>query len=211
MSSLRIPETRQSVPQLPRPSLPERRTRTLIWDVERGPTASLHFGVWKVDIRRPAVLEEPRIFCWSWSWLDEDAIHFMHEGQPNFFEKMHGALDEADRVVSFNGIRADTRWAHNEFVTRGLGEPSPCKQIDLFRIAKRKFDFMWKGLDDIARELGLSRKMDKGGWGGFFELWKAYTSGDEKERRKALSVFRQYSIQDTLVTKEVFHALEQWI
>ena len=192
---------------LPPEPAKQRPLRTLIWDVERNPALSWHFKRWQVDIRRFATTIPERVFCYGWSWLGETAIDFdydMHyDDRRAYVEKLWNLLNEADRIITFNGITADNRWTNNEFLEYGLG-PVEYQNIDLFRIAKRRFDLPFKSLDFLAEYVGVARK---GHVSEYFTTWQRYLEGD----RAAVTEFQQYSMQDILVTREVYNKLEPWV
>ena len=71
------------------------------------------------------------------------------------------------------------------------------------RIVKQRFAFPSNKLDYVARELGVGRKVDTGG----FDLWRGVMAGDEKAWRK----MRQYQKQDVVLLENLFEILKPWI
>src|SRR5690606_1184190 len=84
----------------------------------------------------------------------------------------------------------------------GYPPPTPWKDIDLLRIARRRFRFTSNKLQNLCYELGLPLKVETGG----FDLWKRCADGDPV----AWKEMRTYNIQDVIVTEQLMDRMRPW-
>jgi hypothetical protein len=96
-------------------------------------------------------------------------------------------LDQADVVVSYNGVGFDIPWLNGEFMREGMTPPSPFKNVDLYRVFKRNARFISHKLDYVAGALLGQQKHPTGG----HQLWVDCMEGDEKARKKMAAYCRQ--------------------
>ena len=109
------------------------------------------------------------------------------------------ALNEADIVVGYNHKGFDNKHAMREFITHGLGPPSPWLDVDLLKENRRLFKFASNRLGYVTEELDLPTKLDTGGQG----LWLRVLDGDEAAWRK----FKAYNVQDVRATEALAEML----
>lgn len=180
--------------------------RLLAWDLENSPMLSWHWGRWNQNIRPEQTVQESRVLCFGAKWLDTGKYVFRSEyddGRKVMLETIHDLLDEADGVVSWNGQRFDTRKINREFFLEGMTPPSPYVEVDLMRVAKRRFEFSSNKLDSVARELGVGQKVVHEG----FTLWPKVMAGDKEARR----VFKKYQKQDVELLVKMYDLFRPWI
>ena len=116
---------------------------------------------------------------------------------------VHALLDEADVLVTFNGISFDLPVLNKELLLHGMAPPSPCKHVDLLRVVRKQFRFASNKMDHVVQQLGLGKKEDHEGFG----LWVKCMNGDPA----AWKVMRKYNIQDTVLTEKLYDRLLPWI
>lgn len=142
---------------------------------------------------------QPSTLTASWSWLGERGVTFAAgwegEGEHNHvFEdgpNCQACLEHisrvtwdlynaADIVVTFNGKKSDGQWASGDWQRVGLPACRPWKDVDLYPVARRTFNYPSASLDWLCRELGVPGKR------GHYDAdgaERAYM-GDEKERKR---------------------------
>lgn len=179
-------------------------------DIETAPLKGYFWRVWKENIAPSQLLDEWYILTWAGKWLDEDEVYYDsvhlhgdHTDDGPILDSIHNFLDAADIIVAHNGDRFDIPKINARFLQGGYIPPSPYKQIDTFKVAKRQFAFTSNRLDAIARYLGLGEKLSTGG----FELWKRCLDGDEE----AFETMVEYNIQDVYLLEEVYKRMRPWI
>jgi predicted RNA-binding Zn-ribbon protein involved in translation (DUF1610 family) len=112
-------------------------------------------------------------------------------------------LNEADIVVTYNGKKFDVPTLNKEFLESGLGPPSPYKQVDLYRVARREFRFASNKMDHLAKQLGIRTKVRHGG----FRLWVQCMEGDPK----AWTKMERYNKRDVLILDKLYDRMLPWI
>lgn len=186
--------------------------KVLIYDIETAPNLGFIWGKYEQN-----VIEYDRewyILCFAYKWLGERTVHAV--GLPDFktYKKdpeddrelvaaLYKLFDEADVVIAHNGDSFDQKKAHARFVYHNMTPPSPYKQIDTKKVAKRYFNFNSNKLDDLGEHLKLGRKVDTGG----FALWKGCMNGDKKAWNKML----KYNKQDVALLEKVYLRMRPWI
>jgi len=117
--------------------------------------------------------------------------------------KIHKLLDEADVVVHYYGSRFDIPTLNKEFILNELGPPSPYKQVDLLKVARKQFKFTSNKLDYISQQLGLGQKVKHAG----FQLWVRCMERDPD----AWAQMEAYNKHDVVLLEAVYNRLLPWI
>lgn len=176
----------------------------LFWDTEFTPNEGFFWGLWDQNIAPSFINETQRMLCYGTKWYGKKTeVVDERVGRKEMLTSLRDRLLEADLVVSWNGAKYDTRMANREFIREGLTPPAPYKEVDLMRIVKQRFAFASNKLDFVAKELGVGRKVDTGG----FDLWRGVMAGDEKAWNK----MRRYQKQDVELLEKLFELLKPWI
>ena len=141
----------------------------------------------------------------SMAWKEHGARRVEWTGRPDFprnekhlIKRLWRVVDESDVIIHQNGDRFDLPKLRAKFVQHGLPPTSPFKSIDTKKIAKSNFDFYSNGLDDMADELGIVRKLQHSG----FELWERCMRGfviPGAIDHAAWSEMRRYNKRDVVV------------
>lgn len=178
--------------------------RILFWDTELTPMSVYSWSLWPNHIPIGMIQETQRVMCWGARWYDKKTVAVADErsGRKEMLQGIWDLLNEADFVVSWNGQSFDTKHINREFIEHGMTPPSPYREIDLMRVAKKNFKFASNKLDHVAQELGLGAKVQTD-----FNLWKQCMAGDEKAWRKML----RYQRQDVNLLVALFEVLKPWI
>lgn len=178
--------------------------KILTLDIETSPTLAFVWRLFKENISLDQIVEPTRMITYAAKWLGEDYVYYGHYKDEDFVEVIHGLLDEADAVVSYNGVQFDMKHLNREFIQAGLTPPSPCANIDLLNVVKKNFRFVSNKLDHVASELLGHRKIDTGG----FKLWRQCILDDDP---KAWAKMQEYNIADTVLTEQLYLKLRGWI
>lgn len=183
--------------------------KILMWDTELSPMKVYTWSLYPDYLSIDKIIEPQRIICFGYRWYGTKSTHVIDEraGHRAMIDEMHAVLDEADFLVSWNGQSFDTRHAQREFTQYGITPPSPRKEIDLMRVAKKNFKFASNKLDHIAQELGLGQKADTGG----FQLWRDILEGDEVVAAKAWRTMIKYQKQDVDLLIKLYEHFRPWV
>lgn len=181
--------------------------KILIVDVETSPKKAYIWRMWKENISPSQLIDDWFMLSWSAKWLGSDIVHgeglsaqeAMLQDDRRILSKLWNMLDEADVIIAHNGDKFDVPVMNTRFLFNNLLPPSPYKQIDTLRVAKRKFNFSSNRLDYLGEFLGVGRKIDTGG----FELWSRCLDGDHD----ALEAMLTYNKQDVILLEKVYNKL----
>ncbi|CAB4182994.1 Ribonuclease H-like domain containing protein [uncultured Caudovirales phage] len=186
--------------------------KILLYDIETSPIISYNWGIW--DQNAIEVIEDWQILCFAYKWLGDDGVTVV--GQDDFrsytpgvnndfmvVAKLWQLFDEADVVIAHNGDSFDQKKAQARMMAHDLTPPSPYKQLDTKKIAKRYAAFTSNKLSDLAKKFGIALKDDPGG----FATWKGCMAGDAPSWAK----MKEYNRQDVVVLEELYLKLRPWI
>jgi len=179
-------------------------SKILIIDIERLPGLA---RVWDPRTRYIAprnFVEWPRLLCWAARWYGEKKPMFAAEwkNRERMISDVWSLYDEADIVVTFNGVRFDNKHLKSEWIEAGLRPPRPWKNVDLFQVVKQ-FGFESKSLDSVTRRLGRPGKQLH------YDMDMAFAAANgDKEAQRTL---REYNIGDIELTEWLYDRLRGWI
>src|ERR1700747_3804538 len=180
--------------------------RILTWDIENSPMLAYTWGMLDVSIGTEMVVKPMETMCFAAQWYGDKQTLFystFHDGRTNMIQAAHDLLNEADGVVSWNGIKHDSPHLHREFLQAGMMPPAPYQDIDLLTTSRKRFKFESNKLDYVAQRLGIGKKVEHEG----FPLWIKCMEGDEQ----AWARMRKYNIQDVKLTSLIYDQFRPWI
>ena len=186
-------------------------TRILAWDIETSPLICYTWQTYQTDVIE--VIEDFQILTVAWQWVGEKKVHCV--GQDDFkgykpgvnddtevVKKIHELLCEADAEVAHHGDAFDVKKAQARMMIRGLEPPTPYRQIDTKKIAKRVGAFTSNSLKNLANDLSVAQKGQSGG----FDTWKGCLSGD----KKAWKQMKKYNKQDIPPLVDLYLRFRPW-
>jgi DNA polymerase elongation subunit (family B) len=181
--------------------------KILLLDIETKPMEGLMWDIYKEVGSMKFILKDWGILCWAAKWLDDKQIFseavINYTSEKPMLLAIRELLDEADVVVTQNGIRFDIPKLKTKFLEYGILPPSPFKNVDTLQVAKKVFNFSSNSLDNIARFLHLGHKMDTGG----IDLWIKCMKGD----KKAWSKMIRYNKNDVVLLEKVYKRMLPYI
>lgn len=178
--------------------------KILTIDIERLPGTAEVFDA-RVDYIRPGQwVEPPRTICWAARWYGETSPIFEAEwiDAATMVEHSWELYDEAEAVVTFNGVRFDNKHLKSMWFEYGLPMPSPWKDIDLYPTVKQ-FGYVSSSLDYVTKKLGRPGKVDK----YEVEVARAAVNGDPAAQARIM----RYNIGDVEVTEWLYDRLRGWM
>lgn len=180
--------------------------KLLLLDLESAPNLAHVWGLWDQRIGTNQIIDSGYTLCWAAKWYGEREIMFdsvYHSGTAKMLKRIHALIDEADAVIHYNGTKFDMPTINKEFILNGLPPPSPYKQIDLLKTARRQFKFPSNKLDYISKALGLGQKTKHVG----HELWIGCMNSDPASWK----VMERYNKQDVRLLEKVYDRMLPWI
>lgn len=180
--------------------------RLLYYDVECTPLTVHAWSLRDLNVGLSQIVEDPRLLCVAWKWNDEKQIHFTSEwgdGRMGMLQRLHDAFDEADVALGYNSVGFDTPWVQGELAREGFLPPSPFKQVDLYKQARKHFRYPSHKLQYVSGALSIGSKIETGGFG----LWTKVMAGDERARAK----MERYCKKDVALLPVLHKRLLPWI
>ena len=185
--------------------------KVLFFDLETAPSVGYYFEKFK-EGNIVSTKNDWYILCFSYKWLGEKKVyshalidHKFNPAKPDdwpIIEKLWLLFNEADVICAHNGDSFDIKKSNTRFAIHGLKPPSPYKQMDTKKIAKKYFGFESNKLDELCRQLNLGRKIHTGG----FDLWLECMAGKKEAWKKMV----EYNKQDVLLLEQVYLRLRGW-
>lgn len=185
----------------------QREVKTLVLDIERLP-GSFTADFWDLNafknrrIHADLVTEWPSTICFAALWYEtgKRAFHAAWDGGADaMYQAAFDLYDQADIVISYNGIGFDNKHLVSGWTERGMGRPSPWRDIDLLRVARQSQGWESKTLDSVCKRLKIEAKNDK----YQIDVARAAMAGDVKAQRK----LKRYNTNDTDITAAVYERL----
>lgn len=187
--------------------------KILVFDIETAPLLSYTWGLFKQDIGLNQIEKDWHILSFAAKWIGDD--HVYYEDQRNakeiendkpILQKLWKLLDEADIVLTQNGISFDVKKINARFIMNGMQPPSSFRHIDTARIARRNFGFTSNKLEYMTDKLCKKYKKSKHAKYFGFNLWKAVLKGD----KEAWKEMEEYNKLDILSLEELYFKLAPW-
>lgn len=182
--------------------------KILLLDIETAPNLAYIWGLYQELTTMDMIEREWYILCWRAKWLNEKKIFgsalidFPKEYKKNPENDYHillplwKMLDEADIVITHNGVGFDLKKINSRFLVHGMKPPSPYKTVDTLIIARNKFGFTSNKLGDLCKTLGIGSKKETGG----FNLWRQCMQGI----RTAWNKMIKYCSWDVVLLEKVY-------
>lgn len=180
--------------------------RILFLDIETSPNMVYVWSLFNQNVPIGNMVNSSTTLCYSAKWLGEKEITFdsVHESSPKkMLAGIHKLIDQADVVVTYNGIRFDLPTLNKEFLLHDMAPPAPYKQVDMLRVARKRFRFTSNKLDYVAQQLKLGGKTKHHG----FQLWVDCLAGD----REAWETMEKYNKNDVVLLEKVYLKMLPWI
>jgi hypothetical protein len=181
--------------------------KKLFVDIETSPHVAFVWRLHDENVGLNQLIEPTRMLCVASQFDNETEPALNAEWQQGGHRKMvrgiHGALDDADVVVHYNGQSFDEKHLNREFLQAGLQPPSAYKTIDLYRVVKQRFRFASSKLEQVARELEVREGKIKTD----FELWRRVMEKDPAAREE----MEYYCREDVALIVELYDLVLPWI
>lgn len=180
--------------------------KVLTLDVECSANLVYAFGLRDQNIGLSQIVEHGKMISFAAKWYgDKEVIYrsIHDDGEDDMLQAIWELLDECDVLVTFNGVSFDVKVIKRALLLAGFPPPTPWKDIDLLRVARRQFRFTSNKLQNLCYELSLPLKIETGG----FDLWKRCAEGDPK----AWKEMRSYNMNDVVVTEKLMDRMRPWL
>ena len=110
--------------------------KILTLDIETCPNLVYVWHLFGQYISIDNIVKPTEMICWAAKWKGQKKVHFRDQSYPDFLEAIYDLLEEADAVVTFNGIAFDLKHLNREFAKAGMVPPHMPQNIDLIKTLK---------------------------------------------------------------------------
>lgn len=189
--------------------------KVLLFDIETAPILSYVWSLWDQNISLNQIHSDWYVLSWSAKWLGapDKSIMYMDQRKAKNIEDdsrilrgLWKLLDEADVVITQNGVSFDQKKLNARFIINGFKPPSSFRHIDTKQIAKKKFGFTSNKLEYLTNKLCKKYKKLKHAKFAGFELWTECLAGNVK----AWKEMELYNKHDVLSLEELYTKLSPW-
>jgi hypothetical protein len=194
---------------------PKTAPRVLIYDIETAPILAHVWGLWENNVSLNQIVTDWHVMSWSAKWLDDPPNKVMYMDQRNaksvqddkaILQGIWDLLNEADVVITQNGINFDQKKLNARFIMNGMQPPGSYKHIDTKKIASKVFGFTSNKLEYMTDKLCTTYKKSKHRKFPGHEMWEQCLAGN-LEAWKEMEVYNRY---DVLSLEELYRKLIPW-
>lgn len=191
------------------------KPKILVLDIETAPMKAYLWSMWQQGVGLNQIANEWFIMSFAAKWLgdSEDSIIYqdmrgkMHtEDDTELLDTLWELLDEADFLLTQNGVKFDDKKIKARMILNGYQPPSSYRHIDTLQIAKREFGFTSNKLEWMTDKLCHKYKKQKHGQFAGFELWKECIA----ENPEAWAECENYNKYDILSLEELYSIVAPW-
>lgn len=147
----------------------------------------------------------PSLLCVAAKWYGRKSTEFLSawDDPERMVARTWELYNDANIVVTYNGIKFDNRHLRSEWLLAELPPPKPWKDVDLYRVNSQTFGFESKSLNHLCYRLGLDTKS-----GRYDDVMaQKALDGDEKSQR----LMKRYNIGDVKITEQAYDRLRGWM
>lgn len=182
-----------------------RELKTLVLDIERLPGLARVWGPKTKYIHPNNFVRWPSTLCFAAQWFgSKDMMFFAAWDDAQAMRQASWDLyNEADIVITYNGVGFDNKHLRSEWTEHRLGEPTPWRDVDLLKVVRATQGWEAKSLDQVCKRLGIAAKND------FYDadVAEAAMAGDIKAQKK----LQRYNANDVKITSDVYVELMPYI
>jgi uncharacterized protein YprB with RNaseH-like and TPR domain len=195
-------------------ALPDYEPKILVFDIETAPILAYVWGLFDQNVGLNQIHKDWHVMSWAAKWVGQKEV-FQHdqrsakniEDDSKILKVIWSLLDEADIVLTQNGIKFDAKKLNARFVAHGFPPPSSYRHIDTRVIAKRYFSFTSNKLEYLTHTFNKKYKKLKHAKFAGFELWSECLKGN----LKAWDEMAKYNKYDVLALEELYlNTLRKW-
>ncbi len=189
------------------------KPRVLLFDIETNNILARVWGIHDQNVGIGQIYKDWCVLSWAGRWLGDKKVMYqdLRQGKKKFSFKnekkmlkgIWNLLDEADVVITQNGVRFDSKKLNARFIKHDMGKPSSYKHFDTLKVARKHFAFTSFKLEYMAKFLDVPfKKLTQRKYAGQ-ELWNECMS----QNHEAWEEMKRYNIRDVDVLEGVYNRL----
>ena len=191
-----------------------REPKILVLDIELKPIVAYVWGLFDQNLGLDQIIEDWSVMAWAAKWIGNDTVMYQDVSDQDDYSndeliicQIWDLINEADVLLTQNGMRFDIKKLNTRFEKYKLGKPSPFRHIDTLKIKKKHFGLTSNKLaysTDFFNE--KHKKLDHGKFPGM-KLWIECLNRNPE----AWKEMKEYNIYDVLSLEELYlNSLRHW-
>lgn len=176
--------------------------KILTLDIETAPNLVYTWGLWNQNVPIKFIVKPTYMLSWAAKWVGKKHVEYRDVRDKDFLTAVWNLIDEADAIITYNGVSFDMKHLNREFVEAGIAPPFPAQQIDLLSTVRRRFKYPSNKLDYVAGVLLDEHKVET-----TIDLWFGCMNGV----KKSWNLMKRYNKQDVVLTEKVYQRIKPWI
>lgn len=145
-----------------------RSARILLLDIETSLMKFYGFSPKTEYIPHELMIDDYRVLCWGAKWIFEPEImgdvvtpeESIAKQDGRILEGIWDLIDEANIVITQNGINFDMKKLRSRFLENGIPPFSPVQHVDTLKVSREVFGWSYNRLDALGRKFGIGKKSD---------------------------------------------------
>lgn len=187
--------------------------KCLVLDIETAPIMAYVWRLFKTNVGLNQIAEDWHIMSFAAKWLHSPYVIYADqrdadniEDDSELLEQLWDLLDEADVVITQNGVAFDIPKIKSRMVVQGFKPFSPVRHIDLYKITRSTFGFTSNKLAYLSETLCPDNAKSKHEKFPGFELWRECMAGNVE----AWDEMETYNVSDITSLEEIYYILAPW-
>lgn len=188
------------------------KQKVFVIDIETSPIEAYVWELGRQYVSLQNMKKDWYIMAWSGKWLgepDSKIVYYDTRGAKDdakILKPLREILNEADIVLTQNGVKFDTKKINARFMLHGIKKPKPYTQIDTYKIVKAVADFTSNSLEYLTSKFCKKHKKTSHRKFPGIQLWKECLKGNIE----AWEEMKKYNINDVLSTEELYMKIRAW-
>ena len=186
--------------------------KVLFIDIETAPILAYVWDIWQQNVGLNQIKKDWHLLAFAAKWMGTKNIIYQDQSKVKNIENdkalaksIWTLLNDADMVITQNGVSFDIPKIRARMLYHKLPPPSPFRQIDTLKIAKRVFGFTSNKLEYTSSKFTDTPKDHHRLFPGF-ELWAECLKGNPK----AWGEMKKYNIRDVVSLEKYYLRLQPW-
>lgn len=190
-----------------------KKPKILALDIETFSLELCGWGLYDQNFGLNQIKQDWTVASWAAKWVGSSKMMYQdvskqknRRDDSKILKGIWELINEADILLTQNGVAFDVKKLNARFIINGMGPPSPYKHIDTKKLAKKSFGFTSNSLEYMSKALGTRyKKLAHKKFPGF-ELWSECLAGN----KAAWVEMKRYNIHDVLALEDIYEKMIPW-
>ncbi len=187
------------------------KQKVLALDIETSLMTAYVFDTKDQYISSSDIKDDWYIMAWGAKWVDDPDSKIIYYSSytgddSKILRPLWNLLNEADILLTQNGIKFDAKKINARFMLNGFSPPKPYVHYDTYKLTKKVASFTSHSLDYLSSKFCKKHKKTSHSKYPGKKLWIECAKGN----KDAQNEMRKYNIEDVLSTEELYQSIRAW-